>query len=239
MPDADLAAHMAAFWDARARENATYFVDNRQDYNHGDEQAFWAQGGVDLERLLEATGAQVAPSETVLDLGCGVGRLTRALAARAAHVHGLDVSAEMLALARRHLADLPNVSLHQGDGTDLAPIADGSVDGVVSLVVFQHIPDPAVTLGYVREIGRVLRPGGWAAFQISDDPTIHAGRFAPPARLKVLLGRAPKGQTDAAWRGSAVSPDDVGAAADGAGMDVAAVVGAGRQLCLMRLVRRA
>ena len=48
-----------------------------------------------------------------------------------------------------------------------------SVDGCFSHVVFQHIPDPPITLNYVREMGRVLRPGGWALFQVSNDPTIH------------------------------------------------------------------
>lgn len=228
---------MADFWDARARENANYFVDNRLDYNAGDDERFWSVGEGDLERLLDAVGARIDPQDTVLDVGCGVGRLTRTLAARAGHVHGIDVSAEMLARARANLVGVANVTLHQGNGSGLGTFADASMDAVVSLVVFQHIPDPAITLGYVREIGRVLRPGGWAAFQVSNDPTVHAAGNPTPSRLKVALGRAPKGQDDPAWRGSAVMLDALRTAVADGGMHMAALAGEGTQFCLARTVR--
>ena len=232
----DTAAHMAQFWDERARENANYFVDNRLDYNAGDDEAFWREGETDLARLLEATGATVWPASTVLDIGCGVGRLTRALASRFEEVHGIDVSAEMVRIAGENLSGVSNVKLHVGDGVSLKGIPDQSMDAVVSLVVFQHIPDPKVTLGYVVEIGRVLKPGGWAAFQVSDDPTVHT-RQHKQSRIKIALGRAPKGQDDPAWRGSAVSYDAIRGAAYAAGMEVAQAVGHGTQFLLVRLVK--
>src|SRR3954470_2705623 len=159
---------MGRFWDARAREDAFYFVDNTGTYRDADVERFWAEGRRNLDTVLGVLGAEVHAQDVVLDVGCGVGRLTRVLAERAAHVHAIDVSAEMLEQARELNARLTNVTWHHGDGTTLNPIADASVDAVVSHVVFQHIPDPQVTLGYVREMGRVLRPGGWAAFQISN-----------------------------------------------------------------------
>jgi SAM-dependent methyltransferase len=226
---------MKAFWDARAREHAAFYVDNRLDYEHPDEEAFWAQGAVDLDRMLDAVGARVAPGEEVLDIGCGVGRLTRVLASRAGSVTGIDISAEMVERAR---ANVPEATFVVGDGTSLRPLPDAGFDGVVSLVVFQHIPEPAVTLGYVGEIGRVLRPGGWAAFQVSDDPDVHIRDYPRPSRVKQLLGRPPKGQDDPAWRGSAVDLDELRATADAAGMDLAAIVGEGTQYCLVRCVKR-
>jgi SAM-dependent methyltransferase len=231
------AEHMRRFWDERAKEDALYFVDNTGEYGHMDADRFFEGGRKQLDSLFEQTGTVVGADETVVDVGCGVGRLTRVLAGRAAHVHAIDVSAEMLGRARELGADLDNVTWHHGDGTSLQPIPDGSVDGVVSHVVFQHIPDPEITLGYVRDMGRVLRPGGWATFHVSTDPEIHEGKYTPPPRWKVLLGRAPKGQTDPAWRGSCVDLDRLRATAAEAGLRVERIVGEGTQFCFVRLVR--
>jgi ubiquinone/menaquinone biosynthesis C-methylase UbiE len=228
---------MGRFWDARAREDAFYFIDNTGTYRDADVERFWAQGRRTLETVLAAVGAEVRPGDVVLDIGCGVGRLTRVLAEDAAHVHAIDGSAEMLDQARELNAHLTNVTWHHGDGTTLHPIEDGSIDAIVSHVVFQHIPEPEITLGYVREMGRVLRPGGWAAFQISNDPELHRARVGLRDRIKAAVGRAPKGQDEPQWLGSAVDLDDLEAAAMEGGMDVDRVVGAGTQFCFVRTVK--
>jgi SAM-dependent methyltransferase len=231
------AGDMGRFWDARAREDAFYFVDNTGTYRGADVERFWAEGRRNLDTLLGVLGAEVTSSDVLLDVGCGVGRLTRVLAQRAAHVHAIDVSAEMLQRARELNAHLTNVTWHHGDGTTLTPIADASVDAVVSHVVFQHIPDPQVTLGYVREMGRVLAPGGWAAFQISNDPSLHRPRAGVVDRLKAAVGRAPKGQDEPQWLGSAVDLDDLRTAAADGGLEIANVVGEGTQFCYVHTVK--
>jgi SAM-dependent methyltransferase len=101
---------MGRFWDARARGDAFYFVDNTGTYRDADVERFWAEGRRNLDTLLGVLGAEVTSSDVVLDVGCGVGRLTRVLAQRAAHVHAIDVSAEMLQRARELNAHLTNVS---------------------------------------------------------------------------------------------------------------------------------
>lgn len=229
---------MGRFWDARAREDAFYFVDSTGPYGGSGGDRFWSEGRRHLDAMLAAVGAQLSAGDVVLDLGCGVGRLTRVLAGRAAHVHAIDVSAAMLERARELNAHLTNVSWHHGDGTTLHPVQDGSVDAVVSHVVFQHIPDPQITLGYVREMGRVLRPGGWAAFQVSNDPALHHANVGLVQRVRAAVGRAPKGQDEPEWLGSAVDLDDVRAAGMEGGLDVAQVAGEGTQFCFVRAVRR-
>ena len=226
---------MARFWDARAREDAWYFVDNRLQYRRPDVARFWADGEADLDRLLAAAGMAVRPGDVVVDLGCGLGRLTRPLAARAGAVHALDVSAEMLRRARELNTHLANVTWLQGSGEDLAPIADRSVDAVVSHVVFQHIPDPSITLGYVREIGRVLRPGGWAAFQVSTDARIHRPRGR--RRVGALLRRSPRGQRAPQWLGSPVDLDALRDVAADAGLRVERIANPGEQHCVVGLRR--
>lgn len=221
------------YWDGRARENALYYVDNEIDYDDPDTDAFWQRGEEVLDRLVAMTGHPFGADDEVLDIGCGVGRMTRALAARVRFVHGLDVSGEMLRLAREHNAGLDNVDWLHGDGASLEVVGDASVDGVFSHVVFQHLPDAEMTLGYVREMGRVLRPGGWALFQVSTNPAVHRR----PLRGR-LRARLRGGGDDEAWWGSAVEPDALRAAAAGAGLEVEQLHGVGSQFTTVLARRR-
>jgi SAM-dependent methyltransferase len=218
---------MGQFWDARAREDAAYFVDNELAYGAPDWEALWARGREHLDVLLDSLGLQV-DGGCVLEIGCGIGRLTHVLAERAERVVALDVSQEMLERAA-NLGRSPNVSWCHGDGRSLRGIADASVDAVVSHVVFQHVPDPQITYGYVEEMGRVLRPGGWAAFQVSDDPHVHR-----PGRRRPW---GPRGQRHPAWVGSAVDLGELRAAAARGRLEVERVVGEGTQFCLVALRR--
>jgi SAM-dependent methyltransferase len=227
------------FWDERAREQALYFVDNTVDYRDTDVERFWAGGEEAVAGILDDLGLAVRPTDALVEIGCGVGRLTRALAARAASVTALDVSGEMLAKARELNPHLDNVSWLHGDGATLRGVADASADGCFSHVVFQHLPDPALTLGYVREMGRVLRPGGWAAFVLSTDAAVHRPRRRASWRLAALLGRGPRGQEHPAWLGSAVALDRLEAAASEAGLELERVLHPGTQFTLVLGRRRA
>ena len=102
----------------------------------------------------------------VLEIGCGAGRMTRALAKVFGEVHGVDVSGGMIERARESLADCPNVHLYQNNGTDLSVLGNLEFDFAFSFIVFQHIPSKAVIENYVREVHRVLRPGRLFKFQV-------------------------------------------------------------------------
>ncbi|MFI2762311.1 class I SAM-dependent methyltransferase [Streptomyces echinatus] len=91
----------------------------------------------------------------ILDAGCGSGPLSAALRDRGAVVTGMDVSAGMLALARRRLGD--DVALHLADLSDRLPFADGAFDDVVASLVLHYLEDWGPALAELR---RVLRPGG-------------------------------------------------------------------------------
>jgi SAM-dependent methyltransferase len=234
---------MRRFWDRRAAEDPFYFVDSRLRYGDPDTERFWSAGASDLDALLAILEVEIQADDEVLEIGCGIGRLTRAIADRAGRVKALDVSARMLELARRYNRALDNVEWMEGDGVSLRGVADRSVDACISHVVFQHIPDPQVTLGYVREMGRVLRAQGWAAFQVSNDPRMHlrgshGGAWSRRRRrLMAALGRAPRGQDHPAWRGSAVELSALRAAAAEGGLHLDRVVGEGTQFCLVRARR--
>ena len=227
---------MREFWDERAREDAFYFVDNRIQYKDPDaEELFWSLGRDDLNGLLTSLDLSIRPTDEVVEIGCGVGRLTRVIAEHAASVRALDVSAEMLAVARREHAHLQNVAWIQGDGVSLSGIDSGSADLAISHVVFQHIPDPAITLAYVREIGRVLREGGRAGIQVSNDPQAHSWNFGWRDRLKARLGRGPRGMSGEPWLGSAVTVDGLAEAARAGGLTIERTTGEGTQYMLVRL----
>ena len=230
---------MQQFWDQRAKEDAFYFVDNRIPYRDPEAEArFWAGGVEDLDMLLTTADIEVAPTDRVVEIGCGVGRLTRVLSERAASVKAVDVSPEMLVQAQEHNGHLENVEWIQGDGTTLDGIPSGEADLVVSHVVFQHIPNPAITLGYIREMGRVLKPGGLAGFQVSNQPSVHEPQSGLGDKVRAALGRAPKGQTHEAWLGSAIEVGELRAAAEDGGLDVEKLVGERTQYMLVRLRRR-
>ena len=219
------------FWDAHARKNAAYYVDNRMSRHATDMEAFWRGGEEAVGLMVSMTGLEIRGDEEIADIGCGVGRTTRALARRVDRVHGVDISGEMLARARELNGHLENVDWHLGDGHSLALFGDASLDGCFSHVVFQHIPDPDITLGYVREIGRVLRPGGWALFQLSTDPGVHR----PRPRDRVLRLVRPGYR---AWLGSAVDPARLREVAAAAGLEIEQLLDEGNQYTTV-LARRA
>ena len=231
---------MREFWDARAREDPFYFVDNRLEYGHPDAERFWAGGAEALDGILAQLGAEIGAGDEVVEIGCGIGRITRPLAERGGSVRAIDVSPAMLERARALNPGLGNVRWLLGDGRSLAGVNSASADVCFSFIVFQHLPREEMTLAYVREIGRVLRPGGWAAIQVSTDPAVHrrppAGRRLL-ARIREKARRGPRGQRDPSWLGSAVELDRLVEAASEAGMAVERVAGEGTQYCLVLLRR--
>src|SRR5688500_17099561 len=149
---------MRRFWDRRADENPWYFINNTLSYREPDLERFWASGERDVDMLLERMGVDLARSDHVVEIGCGAGRMTRAIAGRVAAVTAVDVSPRMLEIARTENQGLENVEWLLGDGATLEGIPDASAYACISYVVLQHIPERDVIYGYVREMGRVLRP---------------------------------------------------------------------------------
>ena len=94
----------------------------------------------------------------VLDVGCGQGVASRALAAAGARVTGADVTPGMVAAARRHEAAEPlGITYLESDAQDLAELHDEAFDLVTCQLALMDIPDLDATLAAVR---RVLRPAG-------------------------------------------------------------------------------
>ncbi len=154
-------ASMKDDWNARARENARYYIATTQ---FDSEELFSDSGRRDVAALFLELEHLLTPDIQVLDIGCGIGRMDAWVAPQVKDLVGLDVSGEMVRQATARLAHLPNVSFVEGDGTSLSVIPSASRDLVFSHIVFQHMPRAAFA-SYVPEVFRVLRPGGSFVFQ--------------------------------------------------------------------------
>lgn len=143
---------MRATWDALAAGDTTTYV--------GDP----ARGRAELDALFGRLGGDPRGG-TAIEVGCGPGRMTGALAERFDRVVALDVSPEMVARAREAVR-AANVEVRTISGERLDGVADGSADVLVCYLVLQHLPSRGGVLAYLREFGRVLAPAGEAFVQL-------------------------------------------------------------------------
>jgi arsenite methyltransferase len=144
-----------------------------------------------FERKIAITQARMKPTDVVLDVGCGTGSLALRLAPCAATIHGLDISNEMIRIARgkAQAAGAANVSFHVGPfDSSFELLEPESLDGVCAYSLLHLVEDRAAALG---RIYRLLRPGG---FFVSS--TVCLGESWLPYRpiLQVMrwLGKAPR-----------------------------------------------
>ena len=174
---------------------------------HADDEVWRATAQATVQHLVDTV--QVAPSDVVLEIGCGVGRVGSVLAPLCREWIGADVSERMLEHMSRRLAHLPNVRALPLNGYDLRNVPSDSIDLVYSTIVFLHLEDWE-RFRYVREGLRVLRPGGrmmvdvcdvlsdrgWAIFMENEDfyhprarpPSV--GRGATPQEMENYFRRA-------------------------------------------------
>jgi SAM-dependent methyltransferase len=177
-----MSGDMKADWDARARENARFYIAVTQ---WRTEEEFDRSGARDVALFFAGEEDLLHPAATVVDLGCGIGRMARHVAPRVSRLIGIDVSGEMVRQARARLGGVKNVEFIEGDGRSLAPIASGTIDLVYSHIVFQHLPR-RVVLDYFREAGRVLKPGGRFVFQL---PEVLGAQPPEPADADTFTSR--------------------------------------------------
>jgi len=131
-----------------------------------DRQEFLRSGETEIQGLMAAARELGLPHarEAALDFGCGLGRLTRAMAQHFGQVWGVDISARMVEQARALHRDVPNCTFQTTDGPLAFP--GGRFDLIYSVLVLQHQPTRAAIRGTVQELVRTLRPGGLLCFQV-------------------------------------------------------------------------
>ncbi len=177
-------------WDDRARKNAFHYIASwRKEW---DLPSFLASGEEDYAKfvspVLERCGIS-ATGRVMAELGCGAGRMTPNFARRYQGVLALDLSSEMLRRAREIHSQAKNILWLRVEGANLACLASDSADFVFSYLVLQHLPTEDLVFSYIREMLRVLQPGGAFLFQFNgeDKPAMN------------LSGRLAWGLVDALW----------------------------------------
>ena len=211
-------------WDQRARENARYYVVTGQ--QQWSDEEFYKSGQVTLQEdilndLPNICQGRDPKDMRVLEIGCGTGRVTRALAGVFGQVYAVDISPRMVCQARRAVDGFPNVRVFRNNGMDLAPVrqhwwnrfglgAKLQIDFAFSCIVFQHIPSRAIIENYVREVNRLLRPGALFKFQVQGSSLVEA-------------------EPDSTWVGVPFSERDVREMAQRCGFELRHQHGAGSQ----------
>jgi SAM-dependent methyltransferase len=163
----DLESHQKV-WDEAGRDDPLWSV-----LSVPGKQGRWNveeffQTGVDeiaeVMRYLERQGIAVQRGRA-LDFGCGVGRLSQALAAHFGQVDGVDISPSMVDNARRFNRHPDRCRYHVNLARDLSLFKDASFDFIYSNIVLQHM-DPEWARGYIAEFIRCLEPDGVLLFQL-------------------------------------------------------------------------
>src|ERR1051326_3963340 len=128
MAGIEIARHLSRMrrdWDRRARENARHYVVTGQ--NEWSDEEFYRSGEITLQEeilndLTNICQGKDPKQMRVLEIGCGAGRVTRALAGFFGEVWGVDISAEMVRQAREACVGLSNAHVVQNNGKDLRAV---------------------------------------------------------------------------------------------------------------------
>jgi len=177
---------MSDRWERFAQQDAEYFIWTDLDRAQGEEamRAFFESGERAAERLLDFAGEALTAHGRSLEIGCGVGRLTLAMARRFEEARGVDIAPTMLRKLGENAAAQERSNVRgflAGDAWD----EPDSVDFAYSWLVFQHIEDFGIIEDYLQRIARALKPSGVACLQFDTRPRglAYRIRFALPAFL--------------------------------------------------------
>jgi SAM-dependent methyltransferase len=188
---------LAQDWDQLGQSDPLWAIlsDPAKKGNRWSLEEFFATGEVAVDQALhhlDALGVKVK-HERALDFGCGVGRLTQALAQHFNEIDGVDIAPSMIDLARKYNRFGDRCRYHVNSRDDLHMFDDGTFDFVFTDIVLQHMP-PEAMLSYVAEFVRILRPGGVGLFDIPPRyaKTLRGAivRFAPAPLLAFYRRRA-------------------------------------------------
>jgi len=185
-PVAEKIEEMRTLWDNLSKKSKLGYISHLQKGAKWDNEEFHIVGTRFAGRMIERFKdyCSVEPnSASVLEIGCGVGRFIKPLASYFRYVTGVDISREMLKVAKEYCSDLSNVTFILNDGKSLKECESNSFDYCVSAGVFHHITHIEVIISYIRDAIRVLKPSGLFLFQFEGNRTEAVGKGSTGARI--------------------------------------------------------
>jgi SAM-dependent methyltransferase len=197
-----------SFWNDKAATPDSAFIAVDGSTNEETARLTGTYSGHQVSAALD-----LKPADRVLELGCGVGRIGREIAPRVAHWEGVDISSNMIEVARERLAQFPNVGFTELSRSSLQPLPDASFDKAYCVAVFIHMDKEDFFL-YLQDMARVLKPGGllyfdtwnmasevgWRRYAVEIEQHRHAdhskrkdvarNQFSSPQEVAIYLDRA-------------------------------------------------
>ena len=141
--------------------------------NKWDIHEFLATGEGEIYAAMEylkSLGSNV-PRRKALDFGCGVGRLTQALARYFDEVYGVDIAPSMIELAKKYNRHGDRCRYYLNNTDDLKLFSNNSFDLIYTVITLQHMK-PQYSKNYIKEFLRMLAPHGVLIFQLPSEPII-------------------------------------------------------------------
>lgn len=134
--------------------------------------------------ILSSNGVSIRDLESILDFGCGCGRVIRHWADLGAAIHGCDYNRRSIGWCRRNLT-FARFEVNRLDPP--LPYQNGHFDLVYALSVFTHLPDPLL-FAWRREMERIVKPGGFLIVSTHGEP--YLGQLTPAQQAEFRAGRA-------------------------------------------------
>ncbi len=157
-------------WDDLGDLDACWAIltDNKRKFGRWDLEEFFGTGETDIASLMKELDRLGYPRQRhrALDFGCGVGRLTRAMAKHFDRCCGVDISEGMIFRARELNRDVANCEFVVNRAGHLRILASDSFDLVYTVITLQHLPSRSLIFAYVSEFLRILSPNGLLVFQL-------------------------------------------------------------------------
>jgi len=155
-------------WEALAKKDAKYHIWSSE-YNQPEED-FRLSGLDDFNALISNDMIlkdcfSDFRSVDILEIGCGIGRMSEFFSENFKSLSAIDISSEMISLAKKRLHNKTNIFFKITDGKSV-PFTDSSLDFAFSFIVFQHIPSYDIIENLFLETNRVLKSGGLFKVQL-------------------------------------------------------------------------